>query len=199
MSKKQYPLDQAARVANELLAILSPECERIEISGSVRRQRVSVGDIELLCISKVWGSSALFGGTNLYQLGPALDGLIEDGLLSKRIAADGRLAGYGELNKFLVHEPSGIPVDIFTAPVENWGMAQVVRTGPKAFNIAVMSTFQERGMKGHAYGGVTKRGLTGREEVGCPEEQDVFDLLGWPFVNPPDRDYYVWGRDREAT
>ena len=180
-----------------LLAILSPECERIEISGSVRRQRVSVGDIELLCISKVWGSSALFGGTNLYQLGPALDGLIEDGLLSKRIGADGRLVGYGEQNKFLVHEPSGIPVDIFTAPAKNWGMFQLVRTGPKAFNIAVMSRFQELGMKGHAYGGVTA-GPPGHEQADCPEEQDVFDLLGWPFVTPPDRDYYVWPELRRA-
>ncbi len=57
----------------------------------------------------------------------------------------------------------------------------VVRTGPAAFNIRMMSRFRSLGMRGHAYGGVT--GQAG-ETILCPTEAQVFELLGWPYLDP---------------
>ena len=85
-----------------------------------------------------------------------------------------RPSTFGPSNKLLIDTASGIPVDLFTARAPNWGMAMVVRTGPADFNIRLMSTFRQNGMRGHAYGGVTKLGPHGQEgsgrvEVDCPD------------------------------
>ncbi len=182
----RWPLRDAEQVADDLVRLLAPRCERIQIAGSIRRKRPQVKDIELLCVSKAWSSQDLFGGlaTNGYELDLKLDELVADGsVLKKRPNKAGRYS-YGEKNKLLTHVPSGIPVDIFSAPATNWGMALVVRTGPKEMNIRMMARFKEMGMRGHAYGGVTDQDGT---EIECPSEAKVFELLGWRYVPPESR------------
>ena len=63
-------------------------------------------------------------------------------------------------------------------------MSLVVRTGPKDFNVRMMSRFRELEMRGHAYGGVTDRN---GNDVECPDEATVFGLLGWPWIPPEER------------
>ena len=63
-------------------------------------------------------------------------------------------------------------------------MTLFIRTGPKAWNVRAMAHFKNKGMEGHAYGGVTD--VDGRE-LDCPEEHDVFLALGWSWVYPEDR------------
>ena len=153
----RYGLESAKEVADQLVRLLAPHCERIAAAGSIRRKRPQVKDIELLCASKVTSTADLFGRavTKWYFLNRRLDALVADGsVLKKRADKSGRYS-YGEQNKLLVHVPSGVPVDVFSASTENWGMSLVVRTGPKEFNVRMMSRFRELGMRGHAYGGVT--------------------------------------------
>ena len=166
-----HDLSRAKAVADDLLRLLAPHCERIAVAGSIRRKKPRVKDIELLCASKVTSTADLFGS------------LVADGtVLEKRADKSGRYS-YGEQNKLLVHVPSGVPVDVFSSSIKNWGMSLVVRTGPKEFNVRMMSRFRELGMRGHAYGGVTDQGGT---EIECPDEETVFRLLGWPWM-PPER------------
>ena len=182
----RHDLESARALADDLVRLLAPHCERIAIVGSVRRGRPWVKDIELLCVSKVTSSRDLFGGlaTNGYQLDLKLDKLVADGsVLKKRPLKAGRYS-YGEQNKLLMHGPTGIPVDIFSVPAANWGMALVVRTGPKESNIRLMARFKELGMRGHAYGGVTDQEGT---LLVCPDEETVFRLLGWPWIPPEHR------------
>ena len=181
----RYGLESAKEVADDLLHLLAPHCERIAVAGSIRRKKPHVKDIELLCASKVTSTADLFGRavTNWYSLNRKLDGLVADRtVLKKRADKSGRYS-YGEQNKLLVHVPSGVPVDVFSASTENWGMSLVVRTGPKEFNVRMMARFRELGMKGHAYGGVTDQE---GNELDCPDEETVFRLLGWSWM-PPER------------
>ena len=185
-TKQRHDLQYARVVAEDLVRLLGPYCTRIEIAGSMRRQRPDVGDIELLCISKVTSVADLFGdiATNCYMLDEALETIVEDAtVLQKRLDKRGR-ATFGEQNKLMVHVPSGIPVDVFSASEENWGMSQLVRTGPSDFNVRVMARFKALGMKGHAYGGVTD---PEGNEIACPDEETVFRLLGWPLMPPEER------------
>ena len=127
----------------------------------------------------------LFGdlATNSYELDLKLDALVVDGsVLKKRANKSGRYS-YGEHNKLLVHVPSGIPVDVFSSSIKNWGMSLVVRTGPKDFNVRMMARFRGLGMRGHAYGGVTDQESN---EIECLDEETVFRLLGWSWM-PPER------------
>ena len=182
----RHALADAQAVAGELVHLLDPHCERLEVAGSVRRCRSDVHDVELLAIPKVARQLDLFGDVaeELSELDIYLDALVDSGsLLHRRPNKLGRYT-YGPLNKLLVHVPTGIPVDVFSTTAENWGMALLVRTGPAEFNIRVMSRFRELGMRGHAYGGVTDQ--AGRE-ITCPDEATVFELLGWAFVESEDR------------
>lgn len=164
-------LDKAKAIAEELMSLLSPCCNRITIAGSIRRQKPDVGDIELLVIPKA----------NCFD--KMLDDLMGQNTLAMRLNKRGSHT-YGPKNKLMVHLLSGMGVDIFSATEENWGMALFVRTGPKEWNIKAMSRFRELGMQGHAYGGVTLR--TGLP-FECPTETIVFNLLGWPYTPPEKR------------
>ena len=178
--KRRHPLNESEAVAQELRTILGPACQRIEVAGSIRRRVPQVGDIELLCVSGTGGNQLLGGYPPLDQ---AILGLIETGVLAYRLDQRGRRT-FGPWNKYLVHRPSGIPVDIFSTTAQNWGMSLLVRTGPREWNIKVMSRFKALGMRGHAYGGVTD---SHDRELRCPNEEGVFRLLGWRFVKPEDR------------
>lgn len=191
----RWPLDYARQVAEDLRARLSPACERVEIAGSIRRKKPWVKDIELLCIPKVERTVNLLGETanELNHLERLLDWLlicdyrmgsklISGGLLRKRPNKAGSFT-YGPRNKLLVHDPTGIAVDVFTTDERNWGMALLVRTGGAEFNKRVMSRFRKLGMRGHAYGGVTDQE---GNEIDCPDEETVFRLLGWAWI-PPER------------
>ena len=182
---KRYPLSQAMDVAAELLTLLRPLTDRIAVAGSVRRRRSQVKDLELLAIPTPFQARDMFGRptesrTPFDQL---LDSLIADGkLLRKRPNKNGHYT-YGDKNKLLLHVPTGLPVDVFSTEARYWGMAMVVRTGPADFNKRLMSRFQEQGMRGHAYGGVSSR----HGEHDCPEEEEVFRLAGWPYTDPRER------------
>ena len=183
---ERHSLAKAKQVADELMRLFTPWCERIEVAGSIRRKQPDVKDIELLCVSKVWSSPDLFGGlsTSGYELDFNLDELVSDGLVLKKRQSKAGLQSYGEQNKLLTHVPSGIPVDVFSSSTKNWGMSLVVRTGPKNFNIRMMARFKELGMGEHAYGGVTDQY---GNEIECPDEETVFRLLRWFWIPPEKR------------
>ena len=175
--RAKWPLDYATKIAEELKTMLEPTCERIQIAGSIRRKKPFVGDIELLCIPKV----DAFGSAHLIDC--SLAELCAQDVLALRLNKRGQHT-YGPKNKLLVHPASGINVDLFTADAQNWGMALMVRTGPKECNIMMMTRFRSLGMQGHAYGGVTN--AQGRE-IDCPNEETVYWLLGWGWVPPEER------------
>ena len=181
--KRRFAHAVVMPVAEQLRQILLPSCERIEIAGSLRRQQPDVGDIELLCIPKtIVTPGGLLGmfTTSENALDTAVMVLLGQEFLNYRLNSKGAKI-YGSLNKLLVHVESGIPVDIFSTTIKNWGMALVVRTGPKEFNIRMMARFRQEGMRGHAYGGVTDGD---GQEIGCPDEATVFRQLGWLYQEP---------------
>lgn len=177
--KQRWPLADALAVAEKLRDTLAPACFRIEIAGSVRRKRVDVGDIELLCLPKV-DADALFMPDRLDMI---LTEMIYNGFLDYRLSSAGKRT-YGPKNKLLVHKASGISLDVFSTEPWFWGMSMVVRTGPAEFNVRMMQRFIDLKMRGHAYGGVTS---SSGEEIECPDEATVFRLLGWPYQEPWER------------
>ena len=187
--KKRYPAHWMHQWAADLKAALAHSCERIELAGSLRRGLEMVGDIELLCIPKTIDRRDMFGepvGSELL-LDRHIATLIHDGALAYRLDSRGRRV-CGPLNKLLLYRYSyhrqPAPVDIFTSDADNFGMAWLVRTGPKEFNIRVMAHFRELGMRGHAYRGITDQD---GQEIPCPDEETVFRLLGWQYLPPEER------------
>jgi len=168
-------LEKAKKIANELVELLTPACQRISIAGSIRRQKPEVGDIELLAIPKFDGIVEL--------LDQKLKWLIGTHVLEYRPNKKGSIV-YGPQNKLLSHADSGIGVDIFSTDEQCWAVALVVRTGPKESNIAIATAAQKRGWRLRAYGPGfdTPEGL-----IRCHSERDVFELVGLPYKKPGER------------
>lgn len=48
--KQSTPYPEALEKAKELISLLSPFCSRIDLAGSIRREKDFCGDIEICCI-----------------------------------------------------------------------------------------------------------------------------------------------------
>lgn len=172
-------LERAEKIAEELKRLLEPACHRIEIAGSIRRQKPEVGDIELLCIpQQVEGIDILID-----KLDTQIGALMGQGLLDYRLNKRGSRV-YGPKNKLLLHRPSGIGVDIFSTTEECWSVALVVRTGGKRTNKEIAYRALERGMSFHAYGSGFS---TPNGEIVCRSEQEVFEAVGLRYQRPEER------------
>jgi DNA polymerase (family X) len=170
-------LIKAREIAEELKRSLGPACERIEIAGSIRRQKPDVGDIELLIIPKYGG---LMGEVN--RLDQEIVDLMLGRVLDYRLNKLGRRV-YGPKNKLMVHVPSGVGVDIFSTDELCWHVSLVVRTGGKVTNQRIAMAAIKKGWHLQAYGAGFS---TPDGDVVCKSERDVFEAVGLPYL-PPER------------
>lgn len=183
--KTKWPRAVALAVAAELGDILTPFCERLEIAGSLRRGKPTVGDIELLFIPKSESrADGLFDTTQVNLADEVINRLLSSGVLAKRPNVNGSFA-WGEKNKLAIHGPSGIPVDLFATTADNWWLSLVIRTGSKETNLKLTTGAARQGRKLNAYGaGVTMRNGTVTKAT---SERDVFHLCGCPYLEPKSR------------
>lgn len=184
--KQKWPREKAMPVADELVELLKPCCKRIAIAGSLRRLKPMVGDIEILFVPRTaTRPDGLFDQRIVSVAGEVIDQKLKDGFFAKRPSKTGVFT-WGESNKLAVHTASGIPVDLFSVPEENWWVSLVVRTGSKETNLRLTTGANKLNRTLHAYGyGVTNR-MT-NETTAATSEQHVFELCGVPFLEPKDR------------
>ncbi len=79
--------------------------------------------------------------------------------------------------------PSGVLLDLFMATPENWGVIFAIRTGSSRFSHEVLARGWVRAGY-HSQGGMLRRG---ERPIPVPEEQDLFALIGIPWVEPEER------------
>jgi len=169
-------LEKAKAIAEGLKALLEPSCHRIEIAGSIRRQKPEVGDIELLCIPRFVDG--------IDWLDRMIMTLVTQGLLDYRLNKRGRRA-YGQRNKLLVHLASGIGVDIFSTTPKCWWVALVVRTGGARTNKRIAMAAIQKGYRFHAYGSGFS---TPEGDMVCHSEREVFEAVGLTYLPPWERE-----------
>lgn len=158
-------LKRAKEIAFEVLEILKPHCERIEIAGSIRREVPEPNDIEIVAIPK-----------------PYDVGLFESGIATvvkkwKKVK--------GELPCKYTQRilPEGIKLDLFFATPDNWGLIFAIRTGSADFSHKVLaSRWVKLGYKS-LNGMLTKDGKT----FPVREEIDLFKILELEWVEPKER------------
>jgi len=165
-------LYEAQRIAEEIIHLLKPVCYRLEVVGSIRRRKPDPKDIEILCIPKAD-----------HLLDQRVKELINQGILDYRRSKLGRIA-YGPLNKFLIHCPTGIAVDIFSTTLEKWWMSLVIRTGPDSSTMALARAALRKGWRLRAYGDGYD---TPQGHIRCHSEREVFELVGLKYKPPEER------------
>lgn len=192
--KTKWPGEVAAFHARTLMELLRPFCERIEIAGSLRRQKAEVGDIELLMIPKfapprIPGGD-MFENPDVDKADEMINLWLADNFVAKRMtnaAPPPRPAGWGPKNKLAIHTASLIPVDFFATTPENWWVSLVIRTGSKDTNLRLTTGAQARGATLNAYGS----GVTWSDGTSTPatSEEHVFEMCCVPYLKPEDRNY----------
>jgi len=177
MTKTKIALSEAEAIANKLIAILAPYCERIEIAGSIRRKKPEVGDIEIVTIPKMFSENDLFGA--LMGRHSALDDfdysqigtLVKGGSRYKQIELTG-----------------GISLDLFIVlPPAQWGVIFMIRTGPDTFSKRMVKQINIGGYLPSIYS--VKDGVVVHHGgfIPMPEEKDYFDLCGMMVIPPEQR------------
>ena len=189
-TKTRIPLAQAGRLAAEVVALLEPACERIEIAGTIRRGKPDVGDLEILAMPIIEQGHDMFGEPNcayINRLDTICTLLLRDHTFEPRRDVNGRGA-FGERYKRLSYK--GVALDLFSViePAQ-WGVLYLIRTGPADFSHRFVTSRTAGGMLPPwaqvADGAIRHRG-TG-EVYATPEEADVFALIGVEWIEPGDR------------
>lgn len=137
---------------------------RIEVAGSLRRRRPTIGDLDLL--AAVDDPPAVIA---------ALDGLRE---VDKVVAA-------GTDKSSILLAESGLRVDLMVCPPEAWGTHLVHFTGSKDHNIALRGMALDRGWS------LSEKGwkvIETGELLLDAEEADVYERLGMPWIPPEIRE-----------
>ena len=154
-------LKRARQIAEKYLNLLKPFCSRIEIAGSIRRQKSEVKDIEIVCIPQ-----DVAGFAAQVKQWPKVKG-----------EPTGK---YTQRNL-----PEGIKLDLFMAEERNWGLILVIRTGPAEFNRSWLYQAKEKGLRCEDgfFRDYTETGRNG-QIIECREERDLFKLIGMNYVEP---------------
>jgi DNA polymerase (family 10) len=155
-------LQIAESVAQTIVKLLEPHCERIQIAGSVRRRKPACHDIDIVLIP----------GPDAGELNSAL----------KRIGR--QVKGGSKMSCFIT--AGGHQVDIYFATPETWASLLLIRTGSKEHNIKLCSAARARGWKLCASG----NGLFDEngERIAGDTEESIFNKLGMAYVPPERRD-----------
>ncbi|MGD1984717.1 MAG: DNA polymerase/3'-5' exonuclease PolX [Chromatiaceae bacterium] len=147
--------------------------QQVDIAGSYRRCKETVGDIDILVTAM--SSQAVMQ----------------------------RFTGYDEVQQVIsqggtratVMLRSGLQVDLRVVGVEAYGAALVYFTGSKAHNIALRKRAQRRGLKLNEYGV-----FRGKERLAGETEESVYAAFGLPWIPPElreDRGEIEWAERAE--
>jgi len=174
------PLSEALIIAEKVVDALQIACERVEVVGSVRRKRPQVHDVDLVVIPRgEWirnkkGELEPFPNQNRWFEIPRL---IKD--------IDGRIV---KGNKAIITAVvDGFQVDINCAHKGNWGILQLIKTGPKEFNIELCNLARRLGKQLKTQSGIWQDGI----RLPAQTEEQIFLSLGVKITPPIERDEAV--------
>lgn len=164
----RIPLEVAQNVANDIIEQIKPHCIKCDIAGSIRRQRPTVGDIEIVCLPKPYVPDPLF------RSGLAL--VVEQWEKVK-----------GELPCKYTQRllPSGIKLDLFMPDPLGYGLVLAIRTGSAEWCKRVLAPAWVRAGY-HSKDGVLcmKDGFA----ISARNERELFSTIGLSWTDPKDRE-----------
>ena len=161
--ERRILLSEAQEIADALVAYLRDggEVERIEVAGSYRRRKETIGDLDILVIAES-----------------------DSGIMERFVSYDGvqEVISHGDTRSSVVLR-GGTQVDLRLLDAGSYGSALMYFTGSKEHNVALRSIAQNKGYKVSEYGIYRDE-----ERVAGATEEDVFGALGMAWVAPEIRE-----------
>ena len=169
----RFLISQVDELIGPLLAHMreGPGVERIEVAGSYRRRKETIGDVDLLVQAELPAPAVMEHFTAFGSV--------------DRVVAAGDTRGAVVLR-------SGLEVDLRVIPDHSFGAALHYFTGSKEHNVAVRQIAQRQGLRVNEWGVFRMPEGVDPEEVGKEEgervaggtEESVFDVLSLAWVPP---------------
>ncbi|MCP8322735.1 MAG: DNA polymerase/3'-5' exonuclease PolX [Candidatus Methylarchaceae archaeon HK02M2] len=131
--------------------------DKVEITGSIRRKKETIRDIDILVITKK--------PEKIMDFFTSYDGVI-------RVVAKGK-------SKSTVKLKEGIQSDLRVIERKSFGAALMYFTGSKEFNVEMRRVAIKKGLKLNEYGLFKD----GKQKVGKTEEE-IFQRLGMTYIEP---------------
>jgi DNA polymerase/3'-5' exonuclease PolX len=208
-------LDTARKVATALMGLLLPVCERLEIAGSIRREKPQVSDIELVAIPRTRSEAiveaprerpqaSLFAAPappitppsrlvnclweRIEEISEGRARIVPIKPGAPTLEPDGRWNEKRESGSryFRLFLPRpALKVDLFLADAETWGAVFTIRTGSADFSRALVTRWTAVSGGGHFQNGRLYR--ADGAPVPTAEERDVFEACRARFISPRDR------------
>lgn len=159
--RERQPLGRMLPDAQDLVEALKQRVnlERIEIAGSIRRRRETIKDIDILATS------------------PEPDAVMEAFVNLPQVEA---VTMHG-LTRSSVIIRDGVGVDLRVVEPESFGAALAYLTGSKPHNVRIREMAVKLGLKINEYGIFRE---ADDERLGGAVEEDVYRLVGLPFIRP---------------
>ncbi len=158
---ERQPLGKVLPIAKEIVDDLRENApvNQIQIAGSIRRWKDTVKDIDILATSK--NPKAVM---NAFIHLPGVKEVIMHGPTKSSV---------------IVHE--GLQVDLRVVDEDCFGAALAYFTGSKAHNIRLREMAVRSGLKINEYGVFREKD---QKKLGGRREEEVYRLLGLPFIAP---------------
>jgi DNA polymerase (family X) len=158
---ERQPLGRVLPIANDILEHLKRKApvRKISIAGSIRRWKDTIKDIDILATSDD-PKAVMQAFVHLPQV--------------KDVLMQGPTKSSLILNE-------GLQVDLRVVEEESFGAALAYFTGGKAHNIRLREMAVKQGLRINEYGIFR---VKDEKKLGGKEEEDVYRILGLPFIPP---------------
>ncbi len=157
----RIPLWRAYPLAQDIISVLLkiPGVSAASTAGSLRRMRSTVGDLDILAAAE--------NSANVMDAFTTLPGVV-------------RVLGKGE-TKASIEFGDGVRAQLWVHPPEKFGTALQYATGSRDHNVQLRQLAMDKGLSlsEHAF---TK--LDGTGEILCASEEEVYQVLGLPWIAP---------------
>ncbi|MEW6417462.1 MAG: DNA polymerase/3'-5' exonuclease PolX [Nitrospirota bacterium] len=158
---ERQPLGKVLPVANDILKHLKSKApvKKLSIAGSIRRWKDTIKDIDILATSH--DPKAVM---NAFVHLPHVKDVLMHGPTKSSV---------------IIHE--GLQVDLRVVEEDSFGAALAYFTGSKTHNIRLREMAMKSGLKINEYGIFREKD---NEKLGGKEEEDIYRILGLPYISP---------------
>jgi DNA polymerase (family 10) len=158
----------ALEIGEDIVAQLKqlPEVKQVELAGSLRRKKETIGDIDILvsCAEKSRKKIVdFFTGAGL----------------AKRVLAK------GDTKASIIQRSSGKQVDLRLVNENDWGSALQYFTGSKEHNVHLRTIARDKGYKISEYGIFT---IKNEKRIAGKTEDEIYKTLGFQVMPPEMRE-----------
>ena len=174
-------LAAAETLAQDIITLVTPAMDRVEVAGSIRRRKPVVGDIEIVGIPADRERLIKLLSCTGMHIKPGVPGVVQ-------------WTPKSDAKYLRLHLSVGVNLDFFLGTPENWGGLFLMRTGSgvdangnsfNGFTPGIFSRWKKVSGGGRMTG--AQPTTVAGEQLPLREEGDFFDLLGMDFVPPVER------------